>query len=85
MLDDVVGEPVGEDLAGQRWYRHTGGLSFEDVAKILEIAVAASHDRVSELEGRDVGARMNFVRSVHVSLRGAMSLWILDLERPRWY
>lgn len=78
MLDDVVAEPVCKDLARQRGDRHARALALEDVAEILEIGVAAAHDRVLQLEGGDIGAADDFVRGVHVA-RGAVCLRVADL------
>lgn len=67
VLDDVVAEAVGEDLAGQGRDGHAGTLALEDVAEVLEVGVAAAHAALAELEGRDVGPAEDLVVGVHVS------------------
>lgn len=80
-LDDVVGEAVGEDLAGQGGDGDAGALALEDVAEVLEVAVAAAHAALAQLEGGDVGAADDLVVGVHVA-RGAVGARAahLDLE-----
>ena len=52
-------------LPGQRRNRDARALALEDVAEVLEIAVAPAHDRVAQLEGRDVGPGVDLVGGVH--------------------
>ena len=79
VLDDVVAEAVRKDLAGQRGDGDARALALEDVAEVLEVRVAAAHDRVLQLEGGDVGAADDLVRGVHVPRR-AVGLGVADLE-----
>lgn len=78
MLDDVVAEPVGENLPWQWGYRDTRAFALEDIAEILEIRVTAAHDGVFQFEGGDVGPAHNLVRRVHVA-GCAMGLGVADL------
>lgn len=68
-FDDVVGEAVGEDLAGERGDGDAGALALEDVAEVLEVAVAPAHAALAQLEGGDVGAAHDLVVGVHVPRR----------------
>lgn len=77
MLDDVVAEPVGENLPWQWGYRDTRAFALEDIAEILEIRVTAAHDGVFQFEGGDVGPAHNLVRRVHVA-GCAMGLGVAD-------
>jgi hypothetical protein len=79
VLDDVVGEAVREDFPRQGRDGYAGGLSLQDVAEVLEVAVAAADDRVAQFEGGDIGARVDFVGGVHVARGGAVGLGVLDL------
>ena len=56
-LDDLVREPVREDLAGQRRDVDARALALEDVAERLEVAVPPPHQRVPQLERGDVRLR----------------------------
>lgn len=67
VLDDVVAEAVGEDLAGQGRDGDAGALALEDVAKVLKVAVAAAHRRLAQLERRDVGPAQDLVVRVHAA------------------
>lgn len=71
-LDDVVGEAVREDLAGERGDGDAGALALEDVAEVLEVAVAPAHAGLAQLEGRDVGPAHDLVVGVHVARRAAV-------------
>ena len=53
-LDDLVGEAVGEDLAGERGDVYAGGFVFEDVAEGFKVGVAPPYDGVAQLKGGDV-------------------------------
>lgn len=79
VLDHVVAEAVGEDLAGQRGDGDAGRLALEDVAEVLEVGIAPPHGAVSELEGGDVGAADDLVVRVHAAAH-AVSARVLDLE-----
>ena len=78
-LDDVVGEAVGEDLAGERGDGNAGALALEDVAEILEITVAAADGALAQLEGGDVGAANDLVVGVHAA-GGAVGARVPDLD-----
>lgn len=67
VLNDVVAESVGENLARQWRDSHARALALQDIAEILEIGVAAAHDRVLQLEGGDVGSADDLVGGVHVA------------------
>jgi hypothetical protein len=53
-LDDLVRKAVREDLAWERRDVHAGGLVLEDIAERLKVRVAPAHERVAELECRDI-------------------------------
>lgn len=78
VLNDVVAEPVGENLPGERGYRDARALALQDIAEILEVGVPAAHDGVFQFEGGDVGPAHNLVRRVHVA-RCAVGLGVADL------
>ena len=78
MLNHIVAKPVCKHFPGQRRYRNSCGLAFQDIAEVFEIAVAPAHGRVLELEGGDVGTADNFVISVH-GAGGAVGLGVFNL------
>lgn len=78
VLNHVIAESVGKDLARQRGYRNARTLALQNITEVLEIRVPATHDRVFQFEGGDIGSAHDLVRRVHVS-RGAMGLGIADL------
>jgi hypothetical protein len=43
MLNDVVGESVRKDFAGEGWNRDSRGVSFENVAKMFKVTVASTN------------------------------------------
>ena len=53
-LDNLIREPVREDLAGEGRDVHPRRFVLEDVAEGLKVRVPPADDRVAELEGRDV-------------------------------
>ena len=53
-LDDFVGEPVGEDLAGERRDIDSCGFAFENVPEGFEIRVTATDEGVAQFEGGDI-------------------------------
>lgn len=67
VLDHIIAKPVCEDLPRQRRDGHARALALQDIAEVLKVRVAASHDRVLELEGGDVGAADYLVGGVHVA------------------
>lgn len=69
VLNDVVAESVGEHLARQRRDGNARALALQDIAEVLKVRVSASHDRVLQLEGGNIGAAHDLVRGVHVSRR----------------
>ena len=79
VLNHVVAEAVGEDLAGQRGDSDAGGLALEDVAEILEVGIAPAHGAMSQLEGGDVGPADDLVVRVHAAAH-AVGARVLDLE-----
>ena len=79
MLDHIIREAICEDLPRQGRNGHARTLALEDISEVLEVGVAAAHDRVSQLEGRDVGACVDLVGGVHSPGRGAVGLWVLHL------
>lgn len=83
VLDDIVAETIREDLARKRGDRDARRLALENVSEVLKVGVAAADDGVAQAEGGDVGARVDLVRGVHCARGGAVSLWVLDLERRR--
>lgn len=56
-LDDLVREAVREYLAWERRNVHPGGLVLENIAERLKVGVAPAHERVTELECRDIRLR----------------------------
>lgn len=54
-FDNLVGEPVGEDFAGERRDVDACGFAFENVTEGFEIRVAAADERVAQFEGGDIG------------------------------
>jgi len=86
VLDHVVRKPVCEYLSRQWRNRHPRALALEDIAKVFKVRVAATDDGIAQLEGRDVGARVDLVGGVHCPWRGAMGLRVLDLyfEKVLW-
>lgn len=77
-LDNVIGEAVGEDLAGERGDGHARTLALEDVAEVLEVAVAPAHRRLPKLESGDVGPAHDLVVRVHITRR-AVRARVADL------
>lgn len=65
VLNHIVREAVGQDLARQRGYRDARRLALENVSEGFEFVVAATYRRRLELEGGDVGAHYDFVCRVH--------------------
>lgn len=65
VLNDIVAEAVGEDLAGQRRDRHAGTFALEDVAEIFKVGVTPADAALAELEGGDVCAAEDLVVGVH--------------------
>jgi len=55
LLDDRVVKLVEVHFAWQWRDRDASALALEDIAEVLEVAVAAAHGAVAELEGGDVG------------------------------
>ena len=79
MLNHIVVEPVGEHFARQGRNGHASGFTFEDVAEVFKVRIAAAHRRDFELECGNVGPTDDFVVCVHAS-RSAMGLRVLDLQ-----
>ena len=79
MLNNVVAEAIGENLAWQGRDVHPRALALEYVTEIFKVAVAPAHRAVLELECRYVRSAHDLVVCVHIA-RGAMCLWIADLE-----
>ncbi len=77
-LDDVVGEAVGEDLAGEGRDGDARALALEDVPEVLEVAVPPAHAALAQLEGGDVGPADDLVVGVHVPRR-AVRARVADL------
>ncbi len=78
MLNHIIAESIRKDLARKRRDSDASGLALEDVAEVFEVGVAATDRGVTQLEGGDVGAALDFVRCVH-GATGAVGAWILDL------
>lgn len=79
VLNDVVAESVREHLPRQWRDRDARALSLQYIAEILEVGVPAAHNRVFQLEGRDIGSANDLVGSVHVS-RCTVRLRIADFD-----
>lgn len=56
VLDNIIREPIRKHLPRQRGNGDARALPLEDIAEVLEVRVAAAHDRVLQFEGGDVGA-----------------------------
>lgn len=78
VLDDIVAEPIGEHLPGQRRDGDARTLALQDVAKVLKVRVAAAHDGMLQLEGWDVGFANDLVGGVHAA-GCAVRLWVENL------
>ena len=65
VLDDIIAEPVGENLTRQRRNSHPCALSLEDISEVLKVGISPSHNRVLDLKGRDIGAADDLVVRVH--------------------
>lgn len=78
VLNHIITEPVCEYLTRQRGNGDARTLALEDITEVLEVGVAAAHNRVLELEGGNVGAADDLVGGVHVS-GCAVGLGIADL------
>lgn len=79
LFDDFVTESVRKHLSWEWGYRDTCALAFQDITEVLEVRVPATHDRVFQLEGRDVGSALDLVRRVPLA-GGAMSYGFDDLS-----
>lgn len=64
-LDDVVTEPVGEDLARQGGDGNPGGLALEDVAEVFKVGIPAADGALAQLESGDVCAANDLVVGIH--------------------
>ena len=78
VLNHVVRESVGKDLARQRWNGDARRLALENVAKVFKVGVAAADGGRLQLKGGDVGAGEDFIVGVHVSAE-AVGLGVSDL------
>lgn len=78
MLDHIVTETVGEDLAGQWGYRDSCAFALEDIAEVFEVGVPAAHHGMFQFESGDVGSAHDLVRRVHIA-GGAVGLRVTDL------
>ena len=67
-------------LSRQRRNRHPGALALKYVTEVFKVGVATADDRVAQLEGGYVGARVDLVGRIHCAWGGAVSLWVLDLR-----
>lgn len=54
LLDNLVRKPVRKHLSGERRDRDSSRLAFQDITKVLKIAVSSADARLFELERRDV-------------------------------
>lgn len=78
MLNHVVTEAIGKDLARQRRDRDPRALTLQDVAEVLEIRVTTSDRGLAQLEGGDVGLAKNLIVRIHGATH-AVSLRVFDL------
>jgi len=69
--------------AMRRSETYSCALPLEYIAEVLEVRVPPADDGVSELEGWNIRARVDFIGGVHGSRRRAMCLRILDLQIER--
>lgn len=61
VLNHIIAEPVGEYLAWKWRDCDSRALALQDIPKVLEVRVAATHDRMLQLERGDVRPADNFV------------------------
>lgn len=66
MLNDVVAESVGENLARKRGNSDSCALSLEDIAEVFKVRVTSAHDGVFQLKGGDIGSADYLVGCVHI-------------------
>ena len=78
-FNNVVGEPISEDLPREGWDGDAGTLALEYVAEVLEVAVAATNAALAQLEGGYVGAADDLVVGIHAA-RGAVGTRVPDLD-----
>lgn len=79
MLDDIVAEAVGEDLAWQRRDCDPGRLALENIAEVLKVGVAPAHTTMSQLKGGDICSADDLVVGIHIAAHTVRTR-ILDLE-----
>jgi len=77
MLDNIVTEPICEDLARQWRDCHSCRFSLQDLAKVLEIRIAPTNRAMAELEGGDIGTADDLIVGVHTSAH-AVGTRVLD-------
>lgn len=82
MLNHIVTESIGKDLARQGWNGNPRRFPFQDIAEVFEVGVASADGAVLEFERGDVGTADDFVVGVHASV-GAVGLGVLDLRELR--
>jgi hypothetical protein len=78
VLDYIVTETIGEDLARQWGYRDSCAFTLKNIAEVFEVGVPAAHHGMFQFESGDVGSAHDLVRGVHIT-GGAMSLGVANL------
>jgi len=53
-FDDLIRKSVGKDFAWEWRDVHSGGFVLEYIAERLKIRIAPTHERVAQLECRDI-------------------------------
>lgn len=83
LLNDIIAEAIGKDLARQRRDGDARALPLEDVAEIFKVAVATADGGLAQLEQGEVGIQVDLVAGVHVAIVGAVGLGVPDLGGER--
>ena len=55
-------EPVGEHLSRKRGDVHSCGFMFENITKSLKVGIAATNERMTQFEGRNISLSNRGVR-----------------------
>ena len=85
MLNHVIREAICKHFSWQWGNSNSCALPLQNVSEIFEVGVAATDDRMTKLEGWNIGAGVDFVGSVHVSRGGAVGLRVLHLAGKSAY
>ena len=77
-FDHLIGKPVCEDFAGERRNVHSGGFVLQYIAERLKVGIPPTHERVAQLECRNIGLRGETSQK---SIRGGARGWRLVIGR----